>query len=417
MSYSFRPLSEVEGVGRIKLGIAGPSRSGKTYSAIRVAIGLAGGRQENVFLIDTEKTSGIYKARFPGVRTAYLEPPYTYARYQEAIEAATEVGAKVIIVDSLSHGHEGPGGLIEQHEAEMTKMAGTDYAKRERIKFAAWIRPKAAFTQFCIKQAMAGPHMVFCFRAKEKLKLVRNNGKQEPVPMGWQPICTEGIEFEMTVMFVLPPNSSGKPDFAAEAAGLRDPIDKMVRPGMQFDEAFGKALADWAGSTNAPAPVVSRETAVAGIPASEAVDPESAGKAAAMRGSAALRQWWSGEGKTHQATLGRDGLARLKAVAAEADAKPKEPDIQFDEPDRGPDADLVSHQVAGPQATDTDQPSSGLNESRRDEILKKIAKAPDAYEVDKVVKQNGAVLRMLNEQAPRLYDEVMDAATKARGQP
>lgn len=411
MSYSFRPLSEVEGVGRIKLGLAGPSRSGKTYSALRIAIGLAGGRQQDVILIDTEKTSGIYKARFPGVRVAFLEPPYTYDRYQEAIEAATTAGAKVIIVDSLSHAHEGTGGLLEQHEAEMTKMAGNDYAKRERVKFTAWIRPKAKFTEFCLKQAQSGPHMVFCFRAKEKLKMVRVNGKQEPVPMGWQPICTEGIEFEMTVMFVLPPNSEGKPDFDAEAAGLRDPINTMVKKGMQFDEAFGKSLADWANSTVTPS-AVSRETPAAVIPTTEE-SPLALAEKAADEGTAALRVWWTGPGKAHQRAPGVS-LEALKKRAALADAKPKDAEIEFDQP-AGPDVahDDPSLPVAGGETRIP--PSHPLNESRRDEIMKKIAAAPDDYEVDKVVKQNGAVLKMLNEQAPKLYDEVMDEVMRRKG--
>lgn len=374
MSFAFRPLAEVAGVGRIKIGLSGPSRSGKTYTALRIAIGLAKGRQEDVFAIDTEGTMGIYKARFPGVRVALLEPPYTYARYQEAIDAAVKAGAKVVIVDSASHAHEGQGGLLEQHDAEMQRMAGDDYGKRERMKFAAWIKPKAAFTAFCNKLQQAGPHMVVCFRAKEKLKLVRNaQGKQEPIPMGWQPICTEGIEFEMTVMFVLPPNSKGVPDLGAEAAGLREPIDSMVREGIQFDENFGRMLAEWAEAGGAPANAP-RET------------PLQAAEKAASEGTEALRRWWGGDGRAHQRALAGD-LERLKSMASMAD----EPEINPEPPSA--------------------RPSPSVNEARRDQIMAKLDEAgDDGAAIDSVIRTMGGVLKKMSEEAPDLYDEVMKSA-------
>lgn len=388
MTVTFRPLAEVPGVGRIKIGLAGPSRSGKTYSAIRIAIGLAGGDQAGVYMIDTEGTAGIYKATFPGIRVAHLSPPYSYERYQETIDAAAAAGAKVIIVDSMSHAHEGPGGLLEQHDAELDRMAGQDFGKRERVKFAAWIKPKAAFTTFCNRQAQAGPHMVFCFRAKEKLKLVRGqNGKQEPVPMGWQPICTEGIEFEMTVMFVLPPNSNGVPDLEAEAAGLRDPIDKMVKEGAQFSEGFGKMLADWANA-DGQKPAASGGGGGGGIFRSQATEEPAltVAEREADKGTASMQAWWTGPGKPYQREL-KDHLPALRKRAAAADAQPEVP---FD--DGQPPKQPVS-----------------LNESRYREVMAKLeAAGTDSRSVDRVVKDMGNVLKMLHDEAPELYEAVMD---------
>src|SRR3546814_11102750 len=62
-----------------------------------------------------------------------------------------------------------------------------------------------------------------CVFAREKLKLVKGkNNKIEPVPLGWQPICTAGLEFEMTDLLTRPPNSQGMPDFSEQATKIQD---------------------------------------------------------------------------------------------------------------------------------------------------------------------------------------------------
>ena len=107
------------------LGIAGPSRSGKTYSALRIALGLVGGEPSRVFVIDTERgRARQYADKFGGFMHCLLDPPFAYSRYAEMIAAAVKDGAGVVVVDSASHAHEGEGGMLDQHEAELDRMAG-----------------------------------------------------------------------------------------------------------------------------------------------------------------------------------------------------------------------------------------------------------------------------------------------------
>jgi hypothetical protein len=54
-------------------------------------------------------------------------------------------------------------------------------------------------------------NMIFCFRAKEKIKLVKRNGKTEPVELGWQAIAGEEFVYEMTDRFLLTPGCQGRP--------------------------------------------------------------------------------------------------------------------------------------------------------------------------------------------------------------
>lgn len=243
MTITFRPARRAQ--TPVVAGIAGISRTGKTYSGLRLATGLAEGSP--IALIDTESSRGLqYAERFKYMH-ADLTAPFTCERYLEAIEAAKAAGAKVIIVDSMSHAHESSGGLLEQHEAELDRLMGgsTDWKRREKLTFAAWIRPKASHNKFvnAILQMGSDTHFVFLFRAKDKLVL--QSGK-EPVHAGWTPICSSRFEYEMSFMLVLPEGAQGRIDLKATSSGLRDPFQNFIKDGMQIDEEMGRKLAEWA---------------------------------------------------------------------------------------------------------------------------------------------------------------------------
>jgi hypothetical protein len=244
--FQFRPAVR-ENVP-IRLGIAGPSRSGKTWSALRIARGIVGGDMNKVFVIDTEPSgASMYADQFPGFMRAKFEAPFAPRRYLEALRAAHMAGAGVTIVDSGSHLHEGEGGILAMHDAELQRMAGDNYAKREQMKFSAWIAPKAQYREFLLGFLAMEMHTIWCFRAKEKLKMIKNaTGKMEPTSIGYQPIITDGFEYELLSLIMLGEGSKGVPDLKAQATAFRDPIDKMIVEGVQLDEEVGRKLAAWA---------------------------------------------------------------------------------------------------------------------------------------------------------------------------
>lgn len=321
MTFTFRPALRER--TPIMLGLAGPSRSGKTYSALRVAMGLA--KDGTVAMIDTESGRGLqYADRFKYQYTQ-LGAPFTSERYLDAIESARGIGARVIIVDSASHEHEGPGGMLEQHETELQRMAGDDFKKRDRMTFSAWIKPKAAHNRFVNRLLQMGNdvHFIFCFRAKEKLRIVAG---KDPVNEGWTPICSSRFEFEMTSLLVLPEGSQGRPDLAAIASGVRDPLQQYFKTGIQLDEELGKHLAHWAqGAKSEPnGYTVTHWTSPDGLPwtleTPWTVPLIEEGWNAAAEGSERYSAWWHDRprkfmnaavhGKTH---------AALKQLSREAD--------------------------------------------------------------------------------------------------
>lgn len=248
MSFSHRPAKR-ENTPLI-VGLAGPTKSGKTYSAHRLAAGLAQGG--HVVMINAEGAKGHQYADDFSYTAVDITRPYRPERYTEALRYALGIDPKpaVVIIDSMSHMHDGPGGLLEYHSDELDRMAGNDFKKRDRMNWTAWIKPKAAENQFIYAMLEAECHVVLCFRAKEKLKIVRGT---EPIELGWRPIAGERVTFETIFTLVLPPYSKGVPDLGISE--MRKPFDNLIPGDVQLSEATGVALAAWAAGGLAEAGV------------------------------------------------------------------------------------------------------------------------------------------------------------------
>ena len=231
------------------VGLTGASGSGKTYSALRLATGMQRVTGGEIYFIDTEARRALqYSDEFKFKHVA-MEEPFSPTDYLEAIEFCRNAGAKIIIVDSMSHEHSGPGGVLEMHDAELDRLAGNDYGKRARMTMLAWAKPKAERRKLIDAILRMGVNAIFCFRAKPKLKLVKGG---DPIPLGWQPVAGEEFVFEQTINCLLYPNSGGiptwSPDEKGEAVMLKRPenLRSVFRDGQPLSEETGAGLAQWA---------------------------------------------------------------------------------------------------------------------------------------------------------------------------
>ena len=255
MSFQFRPAVR-EAVGLL-IGLAGASGSGKTFSALRLASGIAGSKRFAV--IDTEAGRAKHYADQFKFDHGDLKPPFSPSAYAEAIAAADKAGYPVIVVDSTSHEHAGEGGLLDFHEAELTRMAGDDWKRREAVKMAAWIKPKSEHKRFVSKLLQVRAHLILCFRAEEKIEMVRgDNGKMQIIKKqtttgldGWVPISEKNLPYELTCSFLLLASNPGipMPIKLQQQHRALFPVDQPI------NEEAGKRLAAWAaGSEKIPAP-------------------------------------------------------------------------------------------------------------------------------------------------------------------
>jgi hypothetical protein len=266
---TFESSLAVPGDMPLIIGMTGPSNSGKTYSALRLGTGAQRVTGGDIFGIDTEAgRMRHYADRFKFQHVPF-KAPYSPLDYMAAFDYCIKKGAKVIIADSMTHEHEGEGGLLDQSEKYLDAKAGDDYRKREALNQLSYKKPKSerkVLNNFIIQHGEV--IFILCYRAQEKSKLVKvkqDNGgmKNEMVKLGWQPTTTSPLPFEMTARFLLEPGCEGKPTTAptemAETMLIKNPIQfkSIIKPGQQLDESMGEYMAQWAkdgGIKKAPLP-------------------------------------------------------------------------------------------------------------------------------------------------------------------
>ena len=359
------------------IGIMGPAGSGKTYSALRLATGIQTVTGGDIYAIDTEARRLLHYADSFNFRHIEFGPPFGSLDYLAALRHCVEKGAKVIIVDSMSHEHSGPGGYLQTHEAEVDRMAGDDLGKRERVKMAAWIKPAALRSQLINGILQLNCNFIFAFRAKEKTRPKKTGGIEE---LGYMPICGDELLFEMTVNILLMPKSGGVPTWRSDQVGeklmmkLPKQFEKLFATQKPLDETTGAALAEWARG-----PIVSPQTP--SVTHAPAVERPAAHQSSGM-GDAA----------------GEISVSPQPLLPVDAAAEPPGPS-----PDPIPKTDAAS----GPGAMLADEPLSLQDmareaASRGEEVFQAFYKASTP--------QDKAVLRGMGEEIREIFKQAREDA-------
>jgi len=268
VSIEFRPAKRE--AAPVLVGIAGPSGGGKTYSALRVARGLANG--EPFAMIDTENGRALHYADyFPEMQHAHLRAPFSPAAYTEALLAADAAGYPVIVIDSVSHEWEGDGGVLKMQEAEFERMG-----KREGARMASWIAPKSAHKDFVRALLQVKAHVLLLMRAEDKVEMVKVGDKTEVRAKqsltsidGWIPICERRLPFELTISFLVLPGAPGVP----RPVKLQEQHRAFVPLDSPLSEDTGKALAAWAAGGAATSVPVGAAPLVPDSPPVESGEP------------------------------------------------------------------------------------------------------------------------------------------------
>lgn len=278
----------------VMVGLMGASGSGKTYSALRIATGIQRITGGEICVIDTESRRSLHYADDFRFMHMQFDAPFGPLRYLEAIKAAYAAGARTIVVDSMSHEHEGPGGVLEMHEQEVQRLGG-----QERHNFQAWAKPKAERRQMINGILQVNCNFVFCFRAKEKTKPGNEGGRKVLIEQGYMPIAGEEFVFEMTMNCLLLPGSAGVPQWQSSYPGERSMMklprqfERVMADGRQLDEDIGQQLAEWARGRP---PITPEEV--------ERLDQlEARGAEAAEMGEEAKAKWWASISKADQQAL------------------------------------------------------------------------------------------------------------------
>ena len=212
----------------VKALIGGPSGSGKSYSALRVATGIAGreGEGTKIGYIGTEgMRDKLYANEFDYDLISLEE--YSPDYYEAAIDAFLEAGYKVIIVDSMTH----LWNWVQDQVQLTTKGDNT---------FQAWGKYKKENKKIIEKILLAPAHIIVTGRGKDEYVLEANSrGKMAPRKVGVGVQQDKDIEYEYMVTWMIDQDTH-----LAEAA--KDNTHIFEGKIKVLDEKAGEALYDWA---------------------------------------------------------------------------------------------------------------------------------------------------------------------------
>lgn len=250
---------------RARIALIGPSGAGKTYSALAIAQGLG----EKIAVIDTEHgSSQKYADQRFSFDVVTLKGDYNPNRYIEALRLAAASGYDVIIVDSLTHAWNAPGGVLEIVDNAAAKARGNTYA--------GWRVGTPAY-QALVEEILQSPcHVIATMRAKQDYVVEQVNGKSVPKKIGLAPQMRDGIEYEFDIAgdIDLDHNLSISKSRASHLA------DRVVpKPGVEL----GKEIAAWLSEGAEP-------------PAPTAADAEAANVIEAKRLQMALAEYAQDKG-------------------------------------------------------------------------------------------------------------------------
>jgi AAA domain len=226
---------------KLKLGVSGPSGSGKTYSSLLLAYGMTGS-WEKITLIDTENGSGELYSSLGPYNVISFEAPYSPQRYVEAIDAALQGGAEVIVIDSISHEWDGKGGCLDIQ----TQLGG---------RYQDWARVTPMHNAFVDKILHSPCHVIVTTRKKQDYEMTKDSsGKAKVQKMGMKEIQRDGFEYELTINFDVEINHF------ATASKDRTGIFMPKGP-FQITPDTGKELLAWSESGASAKPVESPKLA------------------------------------------------------------------------------------------------------------------------------------------------------------
>lgn len=217
----------------LKVLLSGASGSGKSYSALRLAKGIAEECGSDIAYIGTEGSRDKYYSNEFDYDLLQLEDPFSTEKYMNAIQTAIDSGYKVLIIDSLSHEWK---WLNDTHD----KMPGNS--------FTNWGKLKPKHREFMEMVLHSPIHVIATARGKDEWVLEDKNGKQVPKKVGMGQQQDKDISYEYTVSLMIAQDT--------HIASVDKDNTKLFEGRYEvLTEKDGKKLYAWANDGEAPAVV------------------------------------------------------------------------------------------------------------------------------------------------------------------
>ncbi|OAH41859.1 hypothetical protein AX777_21340 [Sphingobium yanoikuyae] len=329
MTIRFIPVHEITEPRTIALGLSGGSGTGKTFTALRVARGIAesmtGKKGAPIGYVDTENKRALhYKEAFPEMMhfdfTAINDDGelvgFGVDRWIEVIDAAEAAKLPVVILDSFSHAWEGIGGVLDEQAQALDRLVEQAQKRAngryeiDPSKFGqlAWAEVKPKYRRLIDRIVRAKTNIIICTRAKpvmqkgfgdkaENARATKTRRKDVP----WDPASDGDLMFEMTAMIILDPAAPGCP---VHQIKVSDQFKNLFDPRRPMGEMTGAAMAEWAKGEGE---------------AQRQKEMMDFAREKARAGSDAFKTWWAtDDGKAARPML-RPIMDEIQQIAADAD--------------------------------------------------------------------------------------------------
>ena len=229
----------------IKLALTGPSGSGKSYGALKLARGLVGATGKIAF-VDTENGSGKLYSNLTEFFHCDLAAPFEYQKFIDAVKGAEQAGFDCVVIDSLSHLWQG----ILDEKNSIDRRGGNQYTN--------WTVPTAHLNETIQTILQSRIHVIACLRVKQEYVLqeeTNSKGKSVQVPkkVGLAPVMRDNIEYEFSTVLEV--------GMDHQCSASKDRTGLFVDKTFQITEQTGEQLAAWlSGCPVIQEPSVCKET-------------------------------------------------------------------------------------------------------------------------------------------------------------
>ncbi len=209
---------------KARVAFAGPTGSGKTYTALTWATKLG----KRIAFVDTERGSArLYADEFV-FDVVEIEPPYHPDRIVDLLKAVERNGYDVCIIDSLSHMWEGEGGVLDIVEAAGARSGNTGN------NFAGWKTGTPVLRHLIDTMLGLDAHLIVTMRSKMEYALQDGkNGRKEVVKLGMAPVMRNGVEYEFTAILDLDLDHKA----TVSKSRCKALADQVVQPGRAGEAA------------------------------------------------------------------------------------------------------------------------------------------------------------------------------------
>jgi KaiC/GvpD/RAD55 family RecA-like ATPase len=180
---------------KLRMAIAGPAGSGKTFSALAIATNMGA----RVAVIDSEggedgsanKYADIFD--FDTMTLTNFHPQ----NFVNGIKAAEEAGYDVLVIDSLSHAWVGTGGVLDQADQIAKRM-------RSGNSFTAWKEATPLQKALIDSILQSKVHVIVTMRSKMDYSMEKEErgGRMTTVikRVGMAPIQRDDVPYEFDIM-------------------------------------------------------------------------------------------------------------------------------------------------------------------------------------------------------------------------